>query len=95
MQAGHILERQNAAGQGNQQNGSPQPLGNFFPKEQQGDQRGGNDFKISQQRGVGGRCTFQPQHQQNRCGKIQQDHAEGIGQVFACQFFLVAVAFWG
>lgn len=58
VQAGHILERQNAAGQGNQQNGSPQPLGNFFPKEQQGDQRGGNDFKISQQRGVGGRCTF-------------------------------------
>ena len=26
--------------------------------EKQGDQRGGNDFKISQQRGVGGRCTF-------------------------------------
>ena len=61
--------------------GQNQPLRQQLLVCKKGDQRGGHDLKIIQQRCIGRAGMLQTQHQQNGRCNIQQDHADGIGQL--------------
>ena len=91
LEAAFPLKTQRNAGGGNQNNCQSEPFGQSLPENKEGDHGGCHDFKIVQQGSVGRVRPFQTQHQQNGCGNVQDDHADGIGQLVSGQgiaFFL-------
>ncbi len=83
METAGYVEAEDDAGHGDKPNGGPEAGRDDFFEHHEGDKRGGDDFKIIEQRGVGGGGAGDAEHEQNGGGDVQHDHGDGVGQVGA------------
>ena len=63
----------------------------LLPEKHKGNQRGGNDLKVIEQRSIRRRGERETEKQEDGCQDVQHDHGKGIGQVCPGDPFLGAL----
>ena len=86
-EACYVLKGENRAGKRYEADAEPKPRAYFLFKDHKGDQRGGDDLEIIEQRRVCRRGIGETEQQKYGRGDVKHHHCHGIGQVAPCQLF--------